>query len=265
MDDEIHILIGTDCTEMFWAENERRAGRKEPYARETLLGWILLGPTEERRAFSANATTIEPLQATYERMLMADFEDIKCKDPLLSVDDKRALKIMQESVHISAGKFCVGIPWKIDPEEALQNNRSMAESRLRMLKRRFETNKKLAEDYTKTVETYISDGHAALVEETELNTVHQWYLPHHAVFKRSNPEKCRVVFDITNEQRHQQAVDMLQAYMDDGTRSEKSLHLKTLFSSGSSRASVASRKKVLSTKSLWWKSSIEGQERQSFE
>ena len=71
----------------------------------------------------------------------------------------------------------------------------MAESRLRMLKRRFETNKKLAEDYTKTVETYISDGHAALVEETELNTVHQWYLPHHAVFKRSNPEKCRVVFD----------------------------------------------------------------------
>ena len=90
VDDEIHILIGTDCTEMFWAENERRAGRKEPYARETLLGWILLGPTEERRTFSANAATIEPLQATYERMLMADFEDIKCKDPVMSIDDKRA-------------------------------------------------------------------------------------------------------------------------------------------------------------------------------
>ena len=50
---------------------------------------------------------------------------------------------------------------------------------------------------------------------------------------------------ITNEQRHQQAVDMLQAYLDDGTRSEKSLHLKTLFSSGSSRASVVPRKKSL--------------------
>ena len=120
---------------------------------------------------------------------------IKCKHPVMSIDDKRALKVMQESVHMSSEKFCVRIPWKIDPEEALQNNRSMAESRLRMLKRRFETNKKLAEDYTKTVETYISDGHAALVEESEQNIVHQWYLPHHAVFKRSNPAKCRVVFD----------------------------------------------------------------------
>ena len=195
VNEEIDIVIGTDCTEMFWAENERRAGRKDPYARETLLGWILLGPTDERWTFSANAATIEPLQAAYDRMLMADFEDVKCKDPVMSVDDKRALKVMQETVHMSGGKFCVGIPWKINPEEALQNNRSMSESRLRMLKRKFEANPKLADDYTKTVEAYISDGHAAMVEESELNTVHQWYLPHHAVFKRSNPEKCRVVFD----------------------------------------------------------------------
>ena len=195
VNEEIDILIGTDCTEMFWTENERRAGRKEPFARETLLGWILLGPTEEHRTFSANAATIEPIQAVYDRMLMADFEDVKCKDPAMSIDDKRALKTMRDTVHINGGKFCVGIPWKVDPEEALQNNRAMAESRLRMLKRKFETNIQLALNYTKTLETYISDGHAAMVEESELNTPHQWFLPHHAVFKRSNPEKCRVVFD----------------------------------------------------------------------
>jgi hypothetical protein len=33
------------------------------------------------------------------------------------------------------------------------------------------------------------------VKEEDLNEVHQWFLPHHAVFKKSNPEKCRIVFD----------------------------------------------------------------------
>ena len=126
---------------------------------------------------------------------MADFEDVRIKEPVMSVDDRRALKTMENTIHMENGKFHVGIPWKVEPEEALQNNRSVAESRLRMLRRKFDTNAKLSDDYTKTVEGYISDGHAMLVEGDELDDVHQWYLPHHAVFKRSNPEKCRVVFD----------------------------------------------------------------------
>ena len=44
------------------------------------------------------------------------------------------------------------------------------------------------------------------------------------------------------EQRHQQGVRMLQAFIDDGTRSEQSLHLRNLFSSISSSASVTSEK-----------------------
>ena len=194
-DTEIDVLIGTDCTEMFWTINERRGGLKEPIARETRLGWILLGPTEQRRAVCANATSVESIEAVYDKMLMADFEDVKVKDPVMSVDDKRALKRMEETVCLKDGKFCVGIPWKVNPEEALQNNRSMAESRLRMLKKKFEANPKLKEDYTKTVEAYISDKQAMLVEDEDLNESHQWFLPHHSVFKRSNPEKCRVVFD----------------------------------------------------------------------
>ena len=60
---DIDIVIGTDCTEMFWCDEERRGGRKEPMARKTLLGWILLGPTEEKWSFSANAAAVDPIQA----------------------------------------------------------------------------------------------------------------------------------------------------------------------------------------------------------
>ena len=43
-------------------------------------------------------------------MLMADFEDVKVREPVMSVDDKRALKTMQDTAVIKEGKFCVGIP-----------------------------------------------------------------------------------------------------------------------------------------------------------
>ena len=195
-DAPIDIIIGTDCAEMFWTMGERRGERKEPIARRTLLGWILVGSTTgSGRERMANFINVDPMQGHLERMLMADFEDVKTKNPVMSVDDRRALKVMQESVKIENGKYVVDIPWNVDPEEALQNNRAMAESRLRMLRRRFDKDPKLAADYTKTVEQYITDGQARLVDNEEINTVHQWFLPHHAVFKRSNPEKCRVVFD----------------------------------------------------------------------
>ena len=127
-------------------------------------------------------------------MLMADFEDVKLKDPVLSVEDKRALKTMQEIVSIVNGKYRVGIAWKVDPEEALQNNRSMVESRLRMQYREFNSNKQLAEDYTKTSSPTSWMVTQSWSRKRMVTDQHQWFLPHHAVFKRSNPNKCRFVF-----------------------------------------------------------------------
>ena len=45
VDTEVGVVIGTDCPEMFWCFGERHGGRKEPMARKTKLGWILLGTT----------------------------------------------------------------------------------------------------------------------------------------------------------------------------------------------------------------------------
>ena len=76
---------------------------------------------------------------------------------------------------------------------------------------------KLHERYT----AYLDSHETALVDvperEASLNTSH-----------------------IDIEQRHQQATRMLQAFINDGTRSEGSLHLSNIFSSRSSNASVTS-------------------------
>ena len=193
---KIGIIIGTDCPEMHWSLEERRAGRKDPIARRTPLGWIVLGPSEKTDSIQSLATSVgaDPLAEQLRQISLLDFQDTIVTEPAMSVDDRRALKTMQETVKLVDGKYQIGIPWKVDPVESLQNNRSMAEARLRMLKRKFAANKQLAEDYSNTVEAYISDGHAKLVEDHKDSQV-QWFLPHHAVFKRSDPTKCRVVFD----------------------------------------------------------------------
>ena len=194
---KISIIIGTDCPEMHWCLEERRAGRKDPIARRTPLGWIVLGPSETTVTPQTLATSVgaDPLTEQLRQISMLDFQDTQVSEPAMSVDDRKALKTMQDTAQLVNGKYQVGIPWKVDPNEALPNNRAMAESRLRMLKRKFSTNPQLAEDYSKTVEAYIADGQAKLVDDDTLKGEAQWFLPHHAVFKRSNPSKCRVVFD----------------------------------------------------------------------
>ena len=69
-------------------------------------------------------------------------------------------------------------------------------TRLKYLARKFERDSKLKEQYVKTVSKYITEGHAKAVDlQEEGEKLPQWFLAHHPVFKRSNPEKCRVVFD----------------------------------------------------------------------
>ena len=139
---KISIIIGTDCPEMHRSLEERHAGRKDPIARRTPLGWIVLGPSEKTDAVQSLATSVasDPLAEQLRQISMLDFQDTAVSEPAMSVDDRRALKVMQETAKIVDGKYQVGIPWKADPDEALQNNRAMAESRLRMLKKKFAAN-----------------------------------------------------------------------------------------------------------------------------
>ena len=122
----------------------------------------------------------------------------------------------------------------------------------------------LAKLYAAVQNLLDSDGSTddALVIQEKLTERYAAYLDSQETAMVAAPDREETLTSthITNEQRHQQAVDMLQAFIDEGNKSERSLHLRSLFSSGSSRASVASRKIALKIQSFWWKSSIDGQE-----
>ena len=195
----VDLVIGVDCTYAFRTMKEVCAGRDDPVARQTPLGWIVFGSTSAPGVPSVNFAQPDPLQLQLERMWEVDFRDARSSEPAMSVDDKKALAYMSDTLHQEGGKFHVGIPWRQDPERTLPNNRCMAEARLRMLKKKFLADPKVAESYTDTVESYIKDEHARLVSDEEAAEDHQWFLPHHAVTKKSDPSKCRVVFDCAAE------------------------------------------------------------------
>ena len=111
----------------------------------------------------------------------------------MSLEDKKALRTMEQSVKLQDGHYQVALPWTEIPP-FLPYNRPLAERRLRMLKRRFLQDNELFKDYKGTMEKYLADGHGRRVPPEELHVKDRplWYLPHHHVLYK--PEKTKVVF-----------------------------------------------------------------------
>ena len=69
----VGIIIGSDVPEAHWVLDQRRGGRKEPYAIQTPLGWTLMGPTgsESSHEFQVNFVESQDnsLQRQFERMM----------------------------------------------------------------------------------------------------------------------------------------------------------------------------------------------------
>jgi hypothetical protein len=207
---EVRILIGSNVPEVFWVLEERRGERGEPYAIRSPLGWSVLGPVHAvgigQDKFHVNfirdsSTGYENdvlLNERVKKFWETDFGD-SISDPKsgMSVEDKRALRMMKDTVELVEGHYRLGLPWRHKPPR-LQNNRKMAQRRLDCLRRKFEKYPELFERYKRSINEYIEKGYAKRISKN--NEGHEcenttFYLPHHAVCNPNKPGKIRVVFD----------------------------------------------------------------------
>ena len=169
------------------------------------LGWSLCGPliSEGKHSASLNfISTDYQLDEALERFWKIEDNVISGAKKELSVDDKRALQIIDETTRFVNGHYEVGLPWK-DADPKLPDNRNMAERRLEMLKRRLlkPENNDLALKYRETMQGYIDKGYARKLtdDEVEVEGPVLWYLPHHPVTNPNKPGKVRIVFDAAAE------------------------------------------------------------------
>jgi hypothetical protein len=155
-------------------------------------------PMEEKaRVISETAFQDLTLKRNIEGLWKTDFGDtLVSTRPSHSVEDKKALELMEKSFTKVNGHYQVALPWRSYPPR-LHNNRELAVRRCELLKRRLQRDGDLAGKYKTTMNDYIEKGHAERVPSEESEGVDRpvWYLPHHPVTHPLKPEKVRVVYD----------------------------------------------------------------------
>ena len=139
-DDDVHLLIGSNCPEVFIIEDQRIGQPGEPIAQKYCFGWAVIGPAGKQRPqeeFSVNLQseiTNEQLSTQLEKMWNTEFSDAPGSNKrALSVEDSIAVKIVDPSIKKENGRYYVKMPFKTRPQD-IPNNRSVAEKRLRYLK-----------------------------------------------------------------------------------------------------------------------------------
>ena len=127
-----------------------------------------------------------------------------------SVQDKRALKVIKETLTTVDGHYEMGLLRK-QKDPHLPDNQAFAELRLRHLRRRLDRDSELKQRYTAAINDYIIKGYAKQLTETEENTKGDktWYLRHHPVVNPHEPGKVRAVFDAASKYRNISLNDQL--------------------------------------------------------
>ncbi|CAB4003918.1 Hypothetical predicted protein [Paramuricea clavata] len=120
-----------------------------------------------------------------------------CPKSNLSLDEKRAMELMERSWKLDDNRYVIGRPWKRD-KNLLSDNRSLAETRLRSLEKSLSKNDVKARMYDQALMQYAENNWAIPVSEEDLKVDRKpfYYLPHHGVYrpdKKSTP--LQVVFD----------------------------------------------------------------------
>ena len=143
-----------------------------------------------------------------ERMYNANFtETTVSSKEMMSIEDRRALAIMESTVQIVDGHYQLSFPWKYE-NPSLPNNRAMAVKRLDLLKRRLEKDVDLKRKYKEMVEEYISLGNVQKIPNGQVG-IPVWFLPYHPAVHPQKPDKVRVVFDCTARFRNTSLKDQL--------------------------------------------------------
>ena len=137
---ELSVLIGQDVTQAHMVLNYRWGDdpQTEPYAMKTPFGWCVAGPTNERAdnnkpvalsVFQFNWAEDKPefeLLQQIEAFWASEKHRFQCGDESsVSIEDKRALEMLNASIELKNGRYEVGLLWK-NQNVQLPNNRSLA-------------------------------------------------------------------------------------------------------------------------------------------
>ena len=180
---EVGMLIGQDFPEIMMPLKVRAATNHEeaaPFATRTLLGWTINGPVGSKEASRTASTAMMcavnelDLGLQIDRFWKLDISSIQeasSNEKGHSVEDRRALKIMEESIKKEDGHYSIAVPFKQEVK-SLPTNRVQAERRLACLAKKLQRNPALKEAYVDGMRSLIEKQYA---EKVVNGTVEDWF------------------------------------------------------------------------------------------
>lgn len=197
---DVGLLIGHDVPKALEPKEVRESQNGGPYAAKTLLGWAINGPLGRNGSAKRTSNFIRAdtaLDQQFQRFCNMEFNDsLLDNERAMSLEDKRALNIMESTAVLKEGHYEIAMPWRYSPL-CLPNNRVLAEHRLKLLRRRLAKDPVLFQKYSAFIDNLLDRAYARKVPDNRLYRSGEatWFLPHHPVFHPKKPEKVRVVFD----------------------------------------------------------------------
>ncbi|XP_068712758.1 uncharacterized protein [Montipora foliosa] len=199
---KISILLGTNIQEVFVPLDVRKGNQNEPLAIKSCLGWSILGGFSNLQSHSQGQVNLISSEDVSLNDHLEEFWKIesygtaRSETKPLSVEDRRALKLIDNSISLLDGHYQMGLLWR-DDNPVLPYNRPLAEARLQYLKRRFRRDPELEVKYRDVIQDCVDKGYARKLNKQEVAAVTNitWYIPHHPVTNPNKPGKVRVVFD----------------------------------------------------------------------
>ena len=210
-DAAIGVIIGAEHAEM-WMTGEKRIGPKgTPIGIETDIGWGLLGPKLiDNSSACCHFASFHPSQVDLSKELQmafaGNFEPVDEEELAYSVEDKYALKQMEETIRwdAEAGRYRVGLPWKFGREATARainglDSDQMAFDRLRRLGRKMQKDPERMRITFETMAKFDEKGRVKIVEPADNATWPldrpKWTIPIHVADKPGKPGQVRVCHD----------------------------------------------------------------------
>ena len=202
---DVTVLLGANVLEAILQREVRRGTLGQPAAIRTAFGWTLTGSV---RGFVASESlhvmhvhtipsTDDLLHLQMQNWWRTDSFGTKYdQTSSITLEDKTALRTLEETVKHVGERYEVGMLWK-RPNVEFPDNRSMPERRLISTEKALKRDNALTEKYKEIIDGYLVQGYPRKLttEEAAVPVKKQWFLPHHAVLNPNKPGKVQMVMD----------------------------------------------------------------------
>ncbi|XP_075145994.1 uncharacterized protein LOC142220640 [Haematobia irritans] len=209
------ILIGVNNWRVAVPLKVREGGRNLLIATKTRLGWTLQGcGSGVRKSFSLNIHTCaceDRYKNLHDEVKEYFALEVAQEKTLLSLEDQKAMQILENNVIRKGQQFEVSLLWK-DENPVLPESYEVACHRLKCLQKKFKKDPQLQQTMQVEIDKLLNKGYARKVTNSEFNSYSRtWYLPIFVALNPNKPGKVRLVWDAAAKSNNKSLNDFLMS------------------------------------------------------